>query len=122
MRGRVVRFRRWRFYVEAGLAKKPVTVHIYTSTLKVEDQDIDLALYTVAWHEDNKHITEASNPRVIETGYRSPQLTLWTHGPDEWLLFKKLPDYAPRTKQRKLEVLQLPLPDSDENQPPAASS
>src|SRR2546423_8201259 len=39
-----IRFRRWRFYVEAGLAKKPVTVHIYTSTLKVEDQDIDLAL------------------------------------------------------------------------------
>jgi hypothetical protein len=33
------------------------------------------ALYTVAWHEDNKHITEVSNPRVIETSYRSPQLT-----------------------------------------------
>ncbi len=70
-----IRFRRWRFYAEAGLAKKSVTVHIYTSTLKVEYQETDLALYTVAWHEDNKHITEVTNPRVIETGYRSPQLT-----------------------------------------------
>jgi hypothetical protein len=26
------------------------------------------------------------NPHLIETGYRSPQLTLWTLGPDEWLL------------------------------------
>ncbi len=106
-----IRFRRWRFYAEAGLAKKPVTVHIYTSTLKVEYQDTDLAFYTVAWHEDNKHITEVTNPRVIETHYRSPQLTLWTLGPDEWLLFKKLPDYAMRKRQKKMEVIQLPLPE-----------
>jgi hypothetical protein len=51
------------------------------------------------------------NPRLIETGYRSPQLTLWTLGPDEWLLFLKLPDYAVRKKpQRKSEIIQLPLP------------
>lgn len=30
------------------LAKQPVTIHIYTSTLKVEYQDTDLALYTLA--------------------------------------------------------------------------
>ena len=36
--------------------------------------------------EDNKRIKEVKNPRLIETGYRSPQLTLWTLGPDEWLL------------------------------------
>lgn len=70
-----IRFRRWRFYAEAGLAKEPVTVYIYTSTLKVEYQDEDLALYTVTWHEDNKHITEVSNARVIEPSYRSPHLT-----------------------------------------------
>lgn len=28
-----IRFRRWRFYAEAGLAKQSVTVYIYTSTL-----------------------------------------------------------------------------------------
>jgi putative transposase len=111
-----IRFRRWRFYAEAGLAKKTVTVHLYTGTLKVEYQDTDLAFYTVTWHEDNKHITEVSNPRVIETSYRSPQLTLWTLGPDEWLLFKKLPEYAARTKRRRVDVIQLAFPDIGENQ------
>ncbi len=27
------------------------------------------------WAEENKHIKEVKNPRVIETGYQSPQLT-----------------------------------------------
>ena len=71
-----IRFRRWRFYAEAGLAKQEVSVHIYTSTLKIEYQDTELALYTMEWAEDNKHMKEVKNPRVIETGYRSPQLTL----------------------------------------------
>jgi len=57
-----------------------------------------------------------TNPRMIETGYRTPQLTLWTLGPDEWLLFKQLPDYASRKKRTKLNILQLPLPDIDEGQ------
>jgi len=111
-----IRFRRWRFYAEAGLAKQHVQVSIYTSTLKVEYEETDLALYTVAWHEDNKHITEVSNPRVIETSYRSPQLSLWTLGPDEWLLFKKLPGYSPRPKRKTVEVIQLPLPTDHEDQ------
>lgn len=105
-----------RFYAEAGLARQVVQVHIYTSTLKVEYEETDLAFYTVAWHEDNKHITEVSNPRVIETSYRSPQLTLWTLGPDEWLFFKKLPDYVPRTRCKRVEVVQLPFPDENQQQ------
>ncbi len=119
-----IRFRRWRFYAEAGLARQDVQVSIYTSTLKAEYEEIALAFYTVAWHEDNKHITEVSNPRVIETSYCSQQFTLWTLGPDEWLLFKKLPDYAPRTgrKTGNGAIIQLPLPDSDESQKPPASS
>ncbi len=105
-----IRFRRWRFYAEAGLAKQEVQVSFYTSTLKIEYQETELAFYTMEW-EDNKHIKEVKNPRLIETGYRSPQLTLWTLGPDEWLLFLKLPDYAARKKpHRKSEVIQLPLP------------
>lgn len=110
-----IRFRRWRFYAEAGLARQEVQVSISTSTLKVEYEDTDLAFYTVAWHEDNTHITEVSNPRVVETNYRSPQLTLWTLGPDEWLLFKKLPEYAARTKRKHVDVTQLPLPDLEES-------
>lgn len=81
----------------------------------MEYEDTDLAFYTVAWHEDNTHITEVSNPRVVETNYRSPQLTLWTLGPDEWLLFKKLPEYAARTKRKHVDVTQLPLPDLEES-------
>ena len=63
-----IRFRRWRFYAEAGLAKQEVSVHIYTSTLKIEYQDTELAFYTMEWAEDNKHIKEVKNPHVIETG------------------------------------------------------
>ena len=111
-----IRFRRWRFYAESGLAKQEVQVSFYTSTLKIEYQETELAFYTMEW-EDNKRIKEVKNPRLIETGYRSPQLTLWTLGPDEWLLFLKLPDYAARKKpQRKPDMIQLPLPDLDENQ------
>jgi hypothetical protein len=54
-----IRFRRWRFYAEAGLARQEVSVQIYTSTLKIEYQDTELALYTMEWAEDNKHITWA---------------------------------------------------------------
>jgi hypothetical protein len=115
-----IRFRRWRFYAEAGLAKQEVSLHIYTNTLKIEYQETELAFYTIEWAQDNKHIKEVKNPRLIETGYRSPQLTLWMLGPDEWLLFKKLPDYAPRTKRKQVEVLQLPLPMSDEEQQQSA--
>jgi len=62
-------------YMGLDVSSKSVTVHLYISTLKVIYQDEDLALYTVTWHEDNKRITEVTNPRVIETRYRSPQLT-----------------------------------------------
>ncbi len=111
-----IRFRRWRFYAEEGLARQKVQVSIYTSTLKIKYQDSELAFYTMEW-EENKHIKEVKNPRLIETGYRSPQLTLWTLEPDEWLLFLKLPDYAARKNpQRKPDVIQLPLLGPDENQ------
>ena len=36
--------------------------------LKIEYQDTELAFYTMEWEEDNKHIKEVKNPRVIETG------------------------------------------------------
>ena len=68
------------------------------------------------WAEDDTHIKEVKNPRLIETGYQSSQLKLWTLGPDEWLLFLKLPDYASRKKRKQVNVVQLPLPEIDENQ------
>jgi putative transposase len=75
------------------------------------------------WAEDNKHIERVKNPRLIETGHQSPQLKLWTLGPDEWLLFLKLPDYAARKKLKGApEVIQLLLLDPDDNQRQAVSS
>jgi putative transposase len=54
------------------------------------------------------------NPRLIETSDQSPQLKLWTLGPDEWLLFLNLPDYAARKKpQKKPDLIQLPLASPD---------
>jgi hypothetical protein len=100
-------------YAEAGLAKKPVTVHLSTTTLKVAYQDEDLAFYTVTWHDDHQHITDVTSARVLETRYRSSQLTLWTLGPDEWVLFKKLPEYAARVKRKRIDVIQLSLPGMD---------
>jgi hypothetical protein len=65
---------------------------------------------------DNRHSPQDVLRGVLE-------LTLWTLGPDEWLLFLKLPDYAARKKpQRKPDVIQLPLPDLDENQRQQVSS
>jgi hypothetical protein len=118
-----IRFRRWRFYAEEGLARQQVQISIYTSTLKIEYQDTELAFYTMEWAEDNKHIKEVKNPRLIETGYQLPQLKLWMLGPDEWLLFLKLPDYAARKKPKGApDVIQLPLLDPDENQRQEVSS
>ena len=76
-----IRFRRWRISAEEGLAKQKVQVSFYTSTLKIEYQDTELAFYTIEW-EDNKHIKEVRNPHLIETGYQLPQLKLWALGTD----------------------------------------
>lgn len=113
-----IRFRRWRFYAEEGLARQRVQISIYTSTLKIEYQDTELAFYMMEWAEDNKHIKEVKNPRLVETGYQSPQLKLWKLGPDEWLLFLKLPDYVPRARRKvtDTDIIQLPLPELGSNQ------
>ncbi len=54
--------------------------------------------------------------------FKGVQIVHITLGPDEWLLFKKLPDYAPRTRQKQAEVIQLLLPQSNEDQEQAISS
>jgi hypothetical protein len=51
-----IRFRRWRFYAESGLAKRRVQVSFSTSTLKIEYQETELAALT-RW---NGRITNAS--------------------------------------------------------------
>jgi hypothetical protein len=47
-------------YMGLDVSSKPVTVHLYTRTLKVEYQDEDLALYTVAWHTRTTNASQKS--------------------------------------------------------------
>jgi hypothetical protein len=60
---------------------------------------VTLSKYRVELLDDRKHIKGVSNPRVAETVFRSPQLTLFDLGPDEWLLYWRAPSYAPRRRR-----------------------
>ncbi len=93
-----LRFHDWRLYGERGPAHQPITVWVYEGTLKVEHQAVTLSRYRVERHEDRRQIKAVSHARVAETVFRSPQLTLFDLGPDEWLLYWKAPAYAPRRK------------------------
>ena len=76
----------------------------------VEYQAVTLAKYTVELQDDHKHLQAVKNPRLAETPYRSPQLTLIDLGPGEWLLYWKTPDPAPAHRKRRIEgIIQLPL-------------
>ncbi len=105
-----IRFQDWRLYGERGLAHQKVSVWVYEGTLKLEYQVVTLSKYRVELHDDHKHIKDVSNPRLAETVFRSPQLTLFDLGPDEWLLYWKAPSYAlRRRKQSGTKVTQLVL-------------
>ena len=105
-----LRFSNWKFYGERGLAHQPVSVWVYEGTLKVEYEAVTLSKYTVSLQEDRKHLKEVSNPRVADTPFRSPQLTLIDLGPHEWVLFWRTPKSAPaRRKQRVQGIIQLLL-------------
>jgi hypothetical protein len=105
-----IRFQDWRLYGERGLARQPVTVWVYEGTLKLEYQAVTLSKYRVELLDDRKHIQDESNPRVAETVFRSPQLTLFDLGPDEWLLYWKAPPYTLRKPRRAgSQVTQLAL-------------
>src|SRR6266571_2890045 len=104
-----LRFQNWRLYGERGFAQAPVTVWVYDGSLKVEHQAVTLAQYRVELHEDHKQVQKVSSPRLVETPFRSPQLTLFDLGPGEWVLYWRAPDYAPRTRKRRTPGLVQPL-------------
>jgi hypothetical protein len=97
------------------LAYQPVNVWVYEGTLKVEYQAVTLSKYRVELHDDRKHIKAVSNPRVAETVFRSPQLTLFDLGPHEWLLYWKAPadasrkPHRPSTKITQLVLFEVPI-------------
>jgi len=85
-------------------------VWVYEGTLKLEYQAVTLSKYRVDLQDDRKHIKNVGNPRLAETVFRSPQLTLFDLGPDEWLLYWKAPSYALRRRtQPDSKVTQLAL-------------
>jgi putative transposase len=109
-----LRFQNWKLYGERGLAKAPVTVWIYDGSLKVEHQAVTLSTYTVELQDDRKHLQAVSHPRLLRTPFRSPQLALFDLGPGEWLLDWRTPEYAPRSRKRRVAgIVQLPLFDPE---------
>ena len=66
-----------------------------------------LATYSVEVEDDHRHLRAVSHPRLVQTPFRSPQLTLWTLGPDDWLLYWRTPDVTPvRRKRNAHEISQ----------------
>ena len=108
-----VRFRCWRLYGEAGLARRPAAVWLYRATLTVEFADQPLAQYSVAYQPDRMHLLNVTDPRLFETPYRTPQLPLWELGDGDWLKIVWLGRYAPRRAMRAVVGAQLPLFEPD---------
>lgn len=71
-----LRFYNWKFYGERGLAHQAVSVWVYEGTLKIQHQAMTLSKYTVELQKDRKHPKAVSNPGLVDTPFRSPQLTL----------------------------------------------
>jgi hypothetical protein len=101
----LLRFHHWKLYAERGLPRAPVTVWVHEGSLKIEYQAVTLATYSVEVEDDHRHLRAVSNPRLVETPFRSPQLTLWTLGPDDWLLSWRTPDALPVRRKRPVHEL-----------------
>jgi hypothetical protein len=71
-----VRFRDWRIYGEQGLSQEQAAVWLYGEHLTVEFTGEALAQYTVIYQPDGRHLREVKEPRLFETPFRSPQLSL----------------------------------------------
>jgi hypothetical protein len=61
---------------------------------------VTLATYTVEVEDDHRHLRTVSNPRLVQTPFRSPQLTLWTLSPDDWVLYWRTPDVTSIRRKR----------------------
>lgn len=109
-----LRVQGWKLYGERGLSGSPVTVWVYDGSITVEYQTVTLSQYSVDLQEDRKQIKQVSNPRLAQTPFRSPQLTLLDVGPDEWCLYWRAPSYQPRRGIRRIGgLVQLPLFDQE---------
>lgn len=110
-----VRFKKWRFFGEDGLAGEEVSVWMYEGTLKIEYQTTALSKYTLRFSPDHKRIEAVNNPRHIETHFRSPQLDLWQVSDTEWLLALRQPERHTHQKHLRLSgIVKLRFPELHE--------
>jgi hypothetical protein len=54
----------------------------------------------VELQEDRKHLRSVDHPRLAETVFRSPQLTLFDLDLDEWLVYWKVQSYSRQSRKR----------------------
>jgi len=80
-----VRFRDYRVYSEAGLARRPVAVWLYAERLTIAFDDTLVAQSLVEYQPDGKHFRAVGEPHRYPTQYQSPQLPLWELGDQEWV-------------------------------------
>jgi transposase len=100
-----VRFRHWRLYGEAGLARRRAAVWLYKETLTIEFAEEPLSQFTVDYQPDRRHLRQVRRPRRFETRYQSPQLPLWEEGAVEWHLVQRL---TPRPTRKRSQSSQVP--------------
>jgi hypothetical protein len=100
-----VRFRHWRLYSQPGLARHAAVVWLYKEHLTISHKTTELAHYTVEYAPDARQLRNVTNAQVYTTQYRSPQLSLWQLGDEEWLRILRLPSHR-RKKQTHLSVVQ----------------
>lgn len=82
---------------------------MYDGSIRLEYDAVLLSVYSFEWEKDGKHIRDITNPNLVDTYFRSPQLALFELGPDEWLLCLRAAQYASRRHTRTEASVQLPL-------------
>lgn len=81
---------------------------LYGENLTVHFAEEPLAQYRVSYARDQKALKTITQPRLLESQFRSPQLQLGEFGPEDWHLVLRLPEYRPRRRSVATAV-QLPL-------------
>jgi hypothetical protein len=113
-----VRFRRWKLYGEAGLARRPTVIWVYGETLTLEYAETPLTQFHTRYQPDKQHFRAVTDARCFTTPYASPQAPLWEPGAVEWRLAWRLPDYVPRQRRsRRAQDLQPRLLEDPTAQP-----
>lgn len=96
------RLKHWRVYGEEGLARCQVSLWLGIDGLVVEYGGDTLSRYDVSLSSGETKLEAVTNPRLLATKYRTPQLKLFALddvlGEDGWLKALRLDGYAVRSR------------------------